>query len=130
MKIFVYLIVFAVEAEDRKTFVLLENRDILSREMSENSPPSFSIIENMMKDSMGITGRWLEATPRLIGVLDDEWMKDVETQRRSMAIVYSLYIPSKNAVKENYSWVYINDIEKVCNNDISKNIIRYSATYI
>jgi hypothetical protein len=112
------------------SFVLLKDDDILIEEMGENSPTSFSIVEGMMRDSMNITGRWLEASPKLVGVLDDEHMKDSDTNSRSIALVYALHMSSKNALNNGYSWVPINNIENVKMSNVSKNIIRYAGTSI
>jgi hypothetical protein len=131
MKVFVYLIAFAVDMDKyTNSFVLLKDDDILIEEMGENSPTSFSIVEGMMRDSMNITGRWLEASPKLVGVLDDEHMKDSDTNSRSIALVYALHMSSKNALNNGYSWVPINNIENVKMSNVSKNIIRYAGTSI
>lgn len=129
MKVSVYLIVFTSDIENApNSFVLLRDGDILTEEMLDNSTSSFSMIEEMMKRSMNITGRWAEATPRLVGILDDETRIDLVTKTKHIAIVYALYLSNRNNVNRGYVWTPIKDIETKCNNDTSKNIIRYAAT--
>lgn len=95
--------------------------------MLDDSPSSFSMIEDMMKQSMNIVGRWAEATPKLVGVLDESVI-DPNTKIKHIAIVYALYLSSKNSVNDGYVWTPIKEIETACYNEMSKNIIRYAAT--
>lgn len=130
MRVFVYLITFAADIEGSlNSFVLLKDGNILTKEMINDSPSSYSIIENMLEESMGITGRWAECMPKLVGVLDDKDTRDSDNIRL-VALVYALCIASKNRTNEGYAWVAIDQLENVCKDDTSKNIIRYAATSI
>lgn len=129
MRVFVYLTVFSSDINNNtRCFILLKDNDILTLEMKDDSPSSFSIIENMVKESMNITGRWAESMPRLVGILDDENMK-IDNER-IIGLVYSLYMSSKNQLNNGYRWVSIDELENTCQSDISKNIIRYAAISI
>ncbi len=131
MEIRTSLIVFASDNNSAvNKYVLIQNNDFLYEIMHDNSPSSFTLIETMVKNSMGITGRWNDIRPKLIGVLDEpEYLK--QNGERYITLVYSLYMQDKNTLNSGYKWILLNEIDN--NNiisDITKGVIRYAATHI
>jgi hypothetical protein len=77
---------------------------------------------------MNIIGRWLESTPKLVGILDDP--SRISSGERTMDIVYSLYLPYKNTLYNNHEWVNIIDVENCKLSTEDKDIVRYAAINI
>ncbi len=130
VEIRVSLIVFASDENSAvNKYVLTHDNSLVSEVMYDKSPNSLTMIETMIKNSMGITGRWNDIRPKLIGVLDEpEYLN--EENRRYITLVYSLYMQDKNTLNYGYKWMLLNEIENSNMLDITKGVIRYAATHI
>lgn len=125
------LLIFAVNVNNpTNSFVLLKDelkngKDYL-RIPSDTLPDdsdSLSLIYRIIKECSGVTGRWIEMTPKQVGVFDDV---DRNPDFREIFIAYSLYVPEPMAIYKGYKWVKLDELEKECLDLDTEQIIMYA----
>lgn len=120
----VYVVLIVIALENNHVFVMLQNFRLPIRSISGHKR-SFDVVENILKESTNISGKWLEAQPKLIGVLDEDTQTD-EDGNRKVLLVYNLNLPTKNSLNTTYDWVDLDGLEDIDISNDDKNIIRYS----
>lgn len=123
MNVYISFVAFAIDGNE--VYVLLYKNKLIRQRLSEDDKNSFSVVETMLYNSMGITGRWLESSPKLIGVLDEIDRKE-SSGERMVDLVYAVYMPATNSTKPGYTWHKFFDIDDVIS-DPDNSIIRYAA---
>lgn len=126
MNVNVYLIVLILE--NNHIYAMIQNKDIPNVYL-DGFNNSYSAAENIMQSSMNISGKWIEAQPKNIGVIDDAGRTD-DAGSRLISIIYYLPLLSKNTLSESYRWVDLEDLECIDISEEAKNVIRYAALYI
>lgn len=122
MNVYVLLIVIALE--NNHVFVMLQNSRLPIRNI-KTYKRSFDAVENILQESTQIRGRWLEARPKLLGILDEDTQTD-EDGNRKVLLVYNLNLPAKNRLSDTYDWVDVDGLEGINISDVDKDIIRHS----
>jgi hypothetical protein len=125
MNIDVLLMVFATD--NGKVYVMLHNLSVPRRKLGNTN--SFTVVEEIIKESMNISGRWNESEPKLVGLLDEPHRLDV-SGNRLISIVYNLCLPIRNNVSASYQWINLADIDGLNMSDENKNVIRYASINI
>lgn len=120
----VYVVLIVIALENNHVFVMLQNSRLPIVNIS-GYKRSFDAVECILKQSTRISGKWLEAQPKLLGVLDEDNQIDTDGNRKVL-LVYNLNLPAKNVLDAMYDWVDIDGLESIDISDEDKNIIRYS----
>lgn len=86
---------------------------------------SVSLVYKIIKKCSGVTGKWIEMTPKQVGVFDDVNRNPLV---REIFIAYSLYIPEPMKVYDGYKWVKLDEIgdKRLCLYLDTEQIIRYT----
>lgn len=117
MNIEVGLLIFAVNINNPiNNYVLLQEslgyEDDFLKIPSAALPDdldSVSLVYKIIKECSGVTGKWIEMTPKQVGVFDDV-NRNPFSKTREIFIAYSLYIPEPMKVHPGYKWVKLDEI--------------------
>lgn len=126
MNVNVYLIVIVLE--NNELYVLLKDNHLPTAYLKDFNS-SFDAVEYITKESMNITGKWLEVQTKIAGVLDEINRKDSRGERL-VSIVYHTCLPAKNSLNNPYRWVDLKTLESIKITEEEKNIIQYTSISI
>jgi hypothetical protein len=114
MQVQVGLLIFAANKHNMmNSYILLQKEQKENSHLKIPSEPlpddsdSVSLVYRILKNCSGVSGKWIEITPRQIGVFDDV---DRNPNYRELFIAYSLYIPEPMKVYDGYKWVKIDEL--------------------
>lgn len=126
MNVDVKLIVIVLDSNE--LYVLLKDRQVPTLSLTGFNN-SFDAVEQIIKESMNIIGKWLEVQPKITGVLDDVSRVD-SGGNRLVSIIYNLCLPAKNRLNEPYEWIDFGALESINIAEEDKNVIRYTSINI
>jgi hypothetical protein len=84
---------------------------------------SVSLVYRIIKECSGVTGKWIEMTPKQVGVFDDV---NRNPKVREIFIGYSLYIPEPMKVYSGYKWIKLDEFTDKNLYLDTEQIIRYT----
>lgn len=121
------LLIFAANVNNpMNSHVLLQETNeglkIPSRTLP-NDLDSVSLVYKIIKECSGVTGKWIEMTPKQVGVFDDVNRNPL---MREIFIAYSLYIPEPMKVYSGYKWIKIDELGNKQLYLDTEQIIRYT----
>lgn len=129
MNVQVGLLIFAANVNNpMNSYILLQEENDYLKIPSATLPDtldSVSLVYRIIKECSGVTGKWIEMTPKQVGVFDDV-NRNPNSKEREIFIAYSLYIPEPMKVYSGYKWVKLDEFTNKNLYLDTEQIVRYT----
>lgn len=129
MNVQVGLLIFAANVNNpMNSYILLQEENDYLKIPSATLPDtldSVSLVYRIIKKCSGVTGKWIEMTPKQVGVFDDV-NRNPNSKEREIFIAYSLYIPEPMKVYSGYKWVKLDEFTNKNLYLDTEQIVRYT----